>query len=83
MSKRKLAGILLVGNLKQVMENRIKRGKYIFTYESNGTNYYTVDGKKISVKEFNAMFPVDFKPPIRKGKNSDPTKNWMHGEKSY
>lgn len=74
---------LLVGNVKQVLENRNQKLKHTFTYLPNGDSYYLVDGKKVGVKEFNEMFPVDFKPPITKGANYDRTKNWVHGDKSY
>lgn len=74
---------ILVGNIRQVLNNRNKRLKYTFTYLPNGENYYMVDGKKVSVKEFNEMFPIEFKPLMQKGANYDRTKNWLHGDKSY
>lgn len=69
---------LLVGNIKEVIENKEKRNKYLFTYERNGNNYYTVDGRKVSVEAFNRMFPIKFKRNLNKGKNCDGTKTWMN-----
>ena len=74
---------LLVGNVKEVLENKLIRSKYTFTYECNGDGYYTVDGEKITIEEFNILFPIELKPPAPKGENYDRTKNWLHGNKSY
>ena len=79
----KINNNLLVGNLKEIIDSKNKRNNYTFTYNSNGNNYYTVDNKKLSIEEFNEMFPIEFKPQNKKGRNSDKTKSWMHGEKSY
>ena len=74
---------LLVGNVKEVMANKLARSKYTFTYKSNEDCYYTVDKKKLTIEEFNTLFPIEFKPPAPKGENYDRTKNWLHGDKSY
>lgn len=83
MSRTARKRFLLVGNITEVLKMRNERCKHTFTCQPNKEHYYTVYGKKVSVQEFNQMFPVDFKPIEEKGSNPDRTKSWMHGSKSY
>lgn len=46
------------GSVSAYVKNKEARNKYTFTIDSNGESYYMVDGKKLSEKEFNAMFPI-------------------------
>ncbi len=54
----------------------------------DGKFVYFVDGRQLSQKEFDAMFPVptkivmDFDKKYMKGENIDSTSNWMHKPKS-
>jgi hypothetical protein len=52
-----------------------------------GMGYYFINGAPISDEEIEILYPIDKKflknGEIFKGKNSDRTKNWMHGDKSY
>lgn len=70
-------------NIQEIVKNKALRNLYIFTYKPDGKNYYTVNSKKISVDQFNEMFPIQLTKHNPKGNNYDKTKNWMHGEKSY
>ena len=70
-------------NIQEVIENKRLRNLHIFTYESSGKNYYTVNGKKVKTEKFNDMFPIELIKRNPKGSNFDKTKNWMNGEKSY
>ena len=72
-----------ISNLAKMMENKIKRNSYIFTYNCDGTNYYKVDGEEVSVKDFEERFPINLVFRADKGENSDKTKNWMQDKKSY
>lgn len=72
-----------VGNIHEIVRNKRERCNYVFTYEATGENYYVVGDKKLTIDEFHKMFPIDIKPPVNKGLNSDRTKNWINGEKSY
>lgn len=67
----------ITNNIPEVMKNRIERSKHTFRYNSDGSNYYIVDGKHLSVKEFDEMFPVEIKYTNRKGNNPDGTNNWI------
>jgi len=80
---RKAKPYLLIGNVKEIIDNKALRLKYTFRYEDSGHSYYIVDGNKVSEKDFNAMFPIDVKPIMNKGENSDRRKNWVYGGKSY
>lgn len=84
MPKRKLENpIMAITNLQEVIKNKQERNKYMFTYEPNGLCYYTVNGKKINPIDFDKMFPIEFKRSLKKGENSDRTKNWIYNKKSY
>jgi hypothetical protein len=73
----------IISNLHEVIMNKEKRSSYTFTYKFNGESYYTVGEQKITPDKFNSLFPIEFKFESKKGKNSDRTKSWMQGEKSY
>jgi hypothetical protein len=70
-------------NIQEVVKNKAIRNSYVFTYEPSGKCYYTVNGKKISLGKFNSMYPVDLIKHNPKGANSDKSRNWINGEKSY
>lgn len=73
---------ILNANVCEVMKMKQERAKFTFRITPEGTGYL-VDGKLISEKEFDAMYPTQLKPSMKKGRNSDRTKNWMFDEKSY
>lgn len=80
---RKAKPYILIGNVKEIVENKALRLKYTYRYDGLGDSYYIVDGKKMSESIFNARFPIDVKPIMNKGENSDRRKNWIYGGKSY
>lgn len=84
MSRKLIANnYLIAGNIENVITNKIKRAQYTFTYKSKRVNYYLVEGKMLTVKEFNLLFPIDVLPKYTKGLNSDRSHAWINGEKSY
>jgi hypothetical protein len=70
-------------NIQEVVKNKAIRNFYVFTYEPSGKCYYNVNGKKISSAKFNDMFPIELRKHNPKGSNSDKSRNWMNGYKSY
>jgi hypothetical protein len=80
---RKIVKSILVGNIQRVIENKINRQSYLFTYQPNGNNYYLVNGEKVSIEKFNELFPIEFKPYSSNTENPDKTKNWIQDKKSY
>lgn len=81
--RKKENPIDVVSNLQEVIKNKNERNKYTFTYEPNGLCYYTVNGKKINPIDFDKMYPIVLKKSLKKGQNSDRTKNWINDMKSY
>lgn len=69
-------------NVSEVLSNKEKRSAYTFRVSPIASGYL-VNGKLISEKEFDAMFPITLKPARTKGANFDKTKNWLFGERSY
>jgi hypothetical protein len=69
--------------------SRIMEARYHTTSGiRDGKFVYFVDGKQLSQKEFDEIFPVptkivmDFDKKYMKGENIDSTSNWMHKSKS-
>ena len=73
----------IISNLQQIIANKEKRNQYTFRYNFNGENYYIVNDQQILVDKFNSLYPVELKHTNSKGKNSDRTRNWINGDKSY
>jgi hypothetical protein len=70
-------------NLAEVIRNKNERNKHSFVYKGNGESYYLMKGKKVSVKDFNKKFPIDYVYDAGKGDNKDKKKNWINDKKSY
>jgi hypothetical protein len=80
---RRQVPYVIVGNIHEIVENKRKRNEYTYRKDPSGDPYYIVRGRKIPVKEFLAMYPIDVKPVYSKGENCDRKHNWMTGGKSY
>jgi hypothetical protein len=81
--KQKSALPVKYGNIQEVMENKLKRCKFSFRYNPDGTCYYEMGEYRLSVEEFENKYPIEILPLFRKGENSDRTKNWLYNKKSY
>lgn len=46
------------GSVSAYVKNKEYRNKYTFTIDKDGNGFYTVDGKRLSEKEFNKLFPI-------------------------
>jgi hypothetical protein len=79
----KTRNAIKVDNIQEVVANRNIVKTTPFVYKSTGESYYLLDGKKVSIEDFESMFPLDLKPVAPKGANYDKTKNWVFGDKSY
>lgn len=74
---------IIAGNISEVLKNKRERSNYTFCFSPSGFSGYLVNGKIVSEKDFENLFPVVLKPKSLKGKNYDKTKNWMFNEQSY
>lgn len=72
-----------VSNISQVVNNQLTRAYTPFTINEEGKGFYVVGEVLIPEEEFNNLHPVQLLPLHNKGNNSDRTKNWLHGGKSY
>jgi hypothetical protein len=81
--KLRSAPLVKYGNIQEVMQNKLKRNKYLFRYNPDGSHYYELGEYQLSVEDFESKYPIEIMPLYRKGENSDKTKNWMYNKKSY
>ena len=47
------------GSIERYVRNKEVRQQSTFTFEPDGTTYWTVNGVKMSENEFNAAYPIN------------------------
>jgi hypothetical protein len=75
-------------NVAEYIKNKQIRDSLPFTIRPTGEAVYILNGSDITPEQLEKLFPttdpivsVDLKK--YKGENSDKTKNWFYGKKSY
>lgn len=82
-TKIRPANSIKVSNIAAVIKRKYFRMYTPYRITPN-EEYYLVNGEKVSVSQFNILYPEISLLPIRnKGGNSDRTKNWLHDQKSF
>lgn len=83
MKPYKTKSAIKVSNIQSYVENKRIRDTTPFVITPDGESYYLHESRKVNPNTFEKLFHLDLKPLALKGDNSDRTKSWIHGEKSY
>ena len=75
-------------SFKQYADNKSMHHNTPFTITRKGVGFYKLNGRLVSMKEFNRIYPIDTIPKIEnrstsKGFNVCKKQAWINGNKSY